>query len=108
MHMTLRSPRKRRTIADEHMKTLPPFFLCLLSGLLLFAAWPISPLTVLIFVAWVPLFLLEQQCRTLSRFFGWTYLTLLLWNIGSTWWICEASVIGGLLAILINPLLMCI
>jgi apolipoprotein N-acyltransferase len=33
---------------------------------------------------------------------------MLVWNFGTTWWICEASVPGGLLAILLNPLLMSI
>jgi apolipoprotein N-acyltransferase len=90
------------------MKKFPALFLSLLSGLLLFAAWPVSPLSILLFFAFVPLLWLEHQGTSRSRFFGFTYLAMLTWNLGSTWWICEASLGGGLLAILINPLLMCI
>jgi apolipoprotein N-acyltransferase len=90
------------------MKILSPLFLSVLSGILLFAAWPVSPFTFLIFVAFVPLLLLEDGSLDRSSFFGWTYLTLLLWNIGTTWWTFEASIPGGLLAIILNPLLMCI
>jgi apolipoprotein N-acyltransferase len=90
------------------MKTFSPLLLSLLSGLLLFAAWPVSPLTFLIFLAFVPLLWLEQQSKSRSSFFGWTYLTLLIWNIGTTWWICGASVSGGVMAMVLNPLLMCI
>jgi apolipoprotein N-acyltransferase len=90
------------------MKKLPPLFLSLLSGLLLFAAWPVSAFTFLIFIALIPLLWLEEQCSSRGQFFLWSYLTLFIWNIGTTWWICEASVTGGLLAILLNPLLMSI
>jgi apolipoprotein N-acyltransferase len=90
------------------MKKIPPFFLAALSGLLLFAAWPVSPLTFLIFVAFVPLIWLEQQATRALKFFGWSYLTLLIWNAATTWWVCNSTLPGGISAILANSLLMSI
>jgi apolipoprotein N-acyltransferase len=90
------------------VKKVHPLLLSLLSGLLLFAAWPVSPLTFLIFIAFVPLLWLEQQMTRQSRFFGWTYLTMLAWNISTTWWVLNSTIPGGASAILANSLLMCI
>lgn len=90
------------------MKKFPPLLLSLLSGVLLYAAWPMSPLTFLIFIAFVPLLWLEQQGVLRKKFFGWTYLTMLVWNLATTWWVCYSTVPGGISAILANSLLMCI
>jgi apolipoprotein N-acyltransferase len=90
------------------VKKIHPFLLSVLSGLLLFAAWPVSPLTILIFVAFVPLLWLEQRSTRAIKFFGWSYLTLLIWNVATTWWVCNSTLPGGLSAILANSLLMCI
>jgi apolipoprotein N-acyltransferase len=83
-------------------------FLSLSSGILLWLSWPVSPLTFFIFFAFVPLLLLETAVRSRLSFLGWTYLTLLIWNIGSTWWICNSTLPGGVAAIVLNSLLMCI
>ena len=90
------------------MKKLHPALLSALTGLLLYAAWPESPLTLLIFIAFIPLLWLERQGVRRARFFGWTYLSMLIWNIGATWWIWNASIPGALGAILVNSLLMCL
>jgi len=90
------------------LKKFRPLFLSLLSGFLLFAAWPVSSLTAFIFFAFVPLLLLEQTCKNRFIFLGWTYLTLLIWNIGTTWWTCNSTVPGGIAAIVANSGLMCI
>lgn len=82
--------------------------LAALTGLLLYAAWPESPLTLLIFVAFIPLLWLERQGIRRARFFGWTYLAMFIWNIGATWWIWNASIPGAIGAIVLNSLLMCI
>jgi apolipoprotein N-acyltransferase len=90
------------------MKKFHPLFFSLLSGLLLFAAWPVSPFGFLIFFAFVPLLWLEQYCARGGQFFRWTYLTLLVWNITTTWWVCNSTIPGGIAAILANSLLMSI
>jgi apolipoprotein N-acyltransferase len=80
----------------------------LLSGGLLFAAWPTSSFTFLVFIAFVPLLWLEQQGIRRRKFFGWAYLTLLTWNATTTWWVWNATAPGALGAILANSLLMCL
>jgi len=90
------------------MKKCHPLLLSLLSGLLLYAAWPASPLTFLIFIAFVPLLWLEQQGMRRRKFFGWTYITMLTWNAATTWWIWNASGPGAIGAILANSLIMCL
>jgi apolipoprotein N-acyltransferase len=76
-------------------------------GLLLYAAWPVSPLTFLIFVAWVPLLWLETKVQSRKKFFGLTYITMFVWNVATTWWIWNASPPGAVAAFLANSLLMC-
>jgi apolipoprotein N-acyltransferase len=90
------------------LKKIHPFFLSALTGLLLFAAWPVSPLTFLIFIAFVPLLWLERQGMRRAKFFGWVYLSMLIWNIGATWWVWNSTAPGAVGAILANSLLMCV
>lgn len=90
------------------MKKFQPILLSLLSGLLFFLAWPMVNLTVAIFFAFIPLLLLEQQQYSRLKFFGLIYLALFTWNISTTWWIWNASMVGAWLAIFVNSLLMCI
>jgi apolipoprotein N-acyltransferase len=90
------------------MKKLHPAPLSALTGLLLYAAWPESPLTLLIFIAFIPLLWLDRQGIRRARFFGWVYLSMLIWNIGATWWIWNSTGPGAAAAILANSLLMCV
>jgi apolipoprotein N-acyltransferase len=90
------------------LKKPHPLLLSSLSGLLLFAAWPVSPLTFLIFIAFIPLLWLEQQGVRRKKFFGWVYLSMLIWNAAATWWIWNATGPGAVAAILANSLLMCL
>ena len=56
----------------------------------------------------VPLLIMERMA-TLSRskhFFWWHYGTFVLWNAVTTWWVCEATVGGGIFAVLANALQM--
>ncbi len=91
----------------NHLKRFTNFLLALASGLLLFAAWPVSPLTMLIFFAWIPLLWLEERVSSRKKFFGLTYITMFIWNIATTWWIWNASAPGAISAFLANSLLMC-
>jgi apolipoprotein N-acyltransferase len=90
------------------LKKTHPLLLSLLSGGLLFAAWPVSPLTFLVFIAFIPLLWLERRGIRRKRFFGWVYLTMLTWNAATTWWIWNATEPGAVGAILANSLLMCL
>jgi apolipoprotein N-acyltransferase len=80
----------------------------LLGGILLWAAWPVSSLTLLIFIAWVPLLWIEDNISNWKKFFGLTYLHMFVWNITVTWWVWNASLPGALSAFIANSLIMCI
>jgi len=84
--------------------------LSLLSGALLGAAW-FPPLTFLIFIAWVPLFILTEEIlqkakRPKASVFLFSYITFVVWNTIATWWTWFASPGGCIAAILANSLLM--
>lgn len=75
---------------------------------MLFAAWPVSPLTFLIFIAFIPLLWMERQGIRRKKFFGWVYLSMLIWNVATTWWVWNATGPGAIGAFLANSLLMCL
>jgi apolipoprotein N-acyltransferase len=93
---------------------LKPAVLALLGAALLWAGWPVhpAPLPLLLFVGWVPYLLLEHQLtRRGARkrtVFLYTYLTLLLWNAFTTWWVSYSTLGGGITAVILNALLMCL
>ncbi|GJH41023.1 apolipoprotein N-acyltransferase [Capnocytophaga sp. HP1101] len=85
--------------------------LALLSGALLASAWVTYGITILIFIALVPLLLMEARIRrdcqhTKRKVFALSYLAFLTWNIPTTWWIWYSTQIGAVFAILANTLLM--
>ncbi len=96
------------------MKTYQLFLLSLLSGLLLAFAWFPNGFTPFIFIAFVPLLIAEnavyiapERYKSLTLI-TCSYLTFLVWNIITTWWIKNASFGGAAMAILCNALLMTI
>ena len=70
--------------------------LSILTGTLLSLSW-YSFLTPLAFVALVPLLELEQQIyegnfkRPKLTFFGYSFLSMVVWNVGVIWWLWNAS-----------------
>lgn len=87
------------------------YLLSLLSGLLFTIAFPYTgSLTPLVFVAWVPLLLTENAILEANYRSGkvliHAYLTFFTFNLGSTWWVWNASAGGAVLAILLNSMLM--
>ena len=91
-----------------------PPLLALLGAALLWAGWPIhpAPLTVLLFVGFVPYLRLEQvlteQGAKRGRVFANTYFFLLLWNAFTTWWVSYSTLGGGIAAVVLNAALMCL
>jgi len=82
--------------------------LALTSGLLLGLPWSVSALFFVVFVAWVPLFRLEEEVRHHANpyvIFNYAFVSFLLWNILGTWWIGRAQFLGAILIILANSLL---
>ena len=90
------------------MKRYINLFIAITGGLLLWAAWPASSLSVIIFFAWLPLLWLESKIESRKKFFGLTYVTMFIWNVSTTWWIWNASAPGAVSAFLANSLLMCL
>lgn len=94
------------------MKKNNLLFLSILSGILLAFGWPEIGFSFLLFIALIPLLILENEIfeRKLPSFslFKYSYLTFVIWNSITTWWTCNASVGGGLMAILANSFLMSI
>ena len=83
-------------------------FLALLSGLLLGMPWSDSDLFWLVFLAWVPLLVLEEDLRHHPNpytVFNYALVSFLLWNVLGTWWITQVQFVGALLIILANALL---
>ncbi|MDP3353854.1 MAG: apolipoprotein N-acyltransferase, partial [Flavobacteriaceae bacterium] len=86
--------------------------LAVLSGLLLAISWPTYGFPLFLFIAFVPLLWVEYQIRKstttkkLPKVFGYSYLTFLIWNSITTWWIWYATPFGMFFALIVNSLLM--
>lgn len=69
-------------------------------------------LTFLLFVAWIPLLLVEDSIETnryrAGKVLIHSYLAFLIYNIGTTWWIWFADPTGAIMAFLFNSTLMAI
>lgn len=92
-----------------------PYYLLLLSvtsGVLFWLGWPPFKFPFFLFFAIVPLLAIENYCtlenyrRPGRVFFGYAYLTLFLWNILTTWWVYNATLVGAIFMVLANALLM--
>ncbi|MES2761533.1 MAG: apolipoprotein N-acyltransferase [Bacteroidota bacterium] len=93
---------------------VPNYILAIISGLLFSAGW-FAPITILLFFAWVPLFIIEDRISTnleikrkKTKIIWLSYFAFFIWNICVTWWIYYASFGGAVLAIVCNPVFMCI
>jgi apolipoprotein N-acyltransferase len=86
------------------------FVFSILSGILMFISFPYTgSFTFLVFVSWVPLLIIENSIlnyKSSKHLFVHAYLTFLIYNIGTTWWIWYADEGGMLFAVLLNSLLM--
>jgi apolipoprotein N-acyltransferase len=78
--------------------------LTLLSALLLSLPWYENFSGVLLLVALVPLLVVERDFAVNRRTGFWKYagLCLLLWNVATTWWICNATLFGMVAAVIGN------
>ncbi len=88
-----------------------PLFLAFLSGLLLALGWPTYGCPLLLFMGFIPLLLAEKywrEQRKKAKLKVWAnaYLTFLIFNFITTWWLFYASAFGMLFAVLVNSLLM--
>jgi apolipoprotein N-acyltransferase len=84
------------------------FLRALIIGALLSLAW--SPLN-LFPLMWLGWWLLLQEVResdSIRQAMARVYLPLVLWNLGSTYWLMMATVAGGIAAILANAVVLAI
>lgn len=88
------------------MKTKYLILLSILSGLLLAAAWPERGFTSLIFVALVPILFVQQHIGDSNKkgMFWLSWLTFLIWNVLTTWWIWYSTSVGSIAAFVLNAL----
>src|SRR5690606_1897622 len=85
--------------------------LSLISGLLMTISFPYTgSLTLVVFISWVPLLFVEEYISIKNyrsrKVFTNAYLTFFIYNLGTTWWVWNASGGGAALAIILNSLLM--
>lgn len=80
----------------------------ILTGGLLVVAWPVFWLALLLFIAWVPLLIIANNATKKLTFFGYTFLSILIWNVGTTYWMWNSTDVGSVAAIITNSLLMCV
>jgi apolipoprotein N-acyltransferase len=86
--------------------------LALASGIILALGWPTYGFPLLLFVAFVPLLLAEQQLRLSDvkrkglKLFGLAYLSFVIWNLITTSWLRFADVFGASFAVFVNSALM--
>lgn len=87
-----------------------PLGLSLFCGILLFAGWTPYPLFFLVFIAWIPLLQLMElgvkQGKSTLWFWKWSYLSMFIWNLGTTWWVWFASKGGAIAMLFANSFLM--
>ena len=86
------------------MRTIYKILLSLLTGLLLSAAWPTNGFTPLIFIAFVPLlYLHDRSCEDKrSNVFAFSFLSFLVWNSLTTWWVWNSTPAGSIAMLLLN------
>lgn len=88
--------------------------LALLSGVLFAISWPTYGFPLFLFLAFVPLLLIEKEIREQNpkknnlRILGYSYLSFFIFNTATTWWLYYATPFGVSFAILANSLLMSI
>ncbi len=84
-----------------------------LSGVLLALAFPPFPLTFLLFVAFVPLLLVEDEIsrkeeKSLRKIWWYSYHSFVVWNILATWWVANSALAAGMIANFLNAFFMTI
>lgn len=102
--------RKRKV--NAHRRWLA---LSVISAACLSLGFPPFPTTFTVLVGFVPLFFIEREVMTDDRiknpfgtlvFYG--YISFVLWNILTTYWVANTALVAGVVAILANSLLMLI
>lgn len=88
------------------------FYLATLTGLLLWLGFPDMPFMPLLFLAFVPLLLIEEELKNTPRGFRklafYAFHAFFLWNVLSTFWVTNTAFFAGIFANVVNAGLMVI
>ena len=112
IYVVLVSVKIDKAMAAINFKKKHLILLALLSGILLSAAWPSNGFSLLAFIALVPLLLVEYYISNNPKQFArgtivlYSYITFLSFNLLTTWWVITSTVVGGLLAFVLNSFFM--
>jgi apolipoprotein N-acyltransferase len=87
-------------------KRLNRWILTLVSGLLLSISWPVNGFPFLLFIAFVPILILNEKFGKGKggAFFLHTYVAILIWNVLTTWWVYNSTPVA-IVAFTANSLL---
>ena len=94
------------------MKKYQLYLLSILSGILFSISWPERGFPFLIFFAFIPLLFIENYISNnkdkFTKFSIFTYsaIAIFIWNVLTLYWIKNASIFGGAMAVLVNTLFM--
>jgi apolipoprotein N-acyltransferase len=83
-----------------------------LSALAFWLSWPSISFSILLFIAFIPLLIIEHEISSNKEtgskgaIFRYTFLSFLIWNILSSYWIWNASAFGMIVAVLLNSTMM--
>ena len=97
---------------NKGIRFLYRFGLALLSGILLWLSWPPHGLAFLSFFAFVPLLMVSQSLAEedarlpFLKGMGYSYLTFVVWNILTTWWVKNSTLEGCIAMVVLNSLFM--
>ena len=82
----------------------------LLFAVLMSIPWLVPHMGVLALVGFLPLLLADDIATQLKmkHFWVYSYVAFVLWNAFTTFWVCNATVGGGIFAVLANALQMCL
>ena len=83
-------------------------FLALFSGFLLALSWPSIGISFIIFLAFVPLLILEDEAKNGREVFGYSYISFFIFNIITTYWVWYSTPLGSVFAFVVNSFLMSI
>ena len=95
-----------------YLKKKHLILLSTLSGLLLTFGWPANGFPFFLFLGFVPLLFIEDYIYNNKTrfnrfsFFGYTVISMIVWNSLTTYWIYFSTAFGGIAAVLLNTILM--
>ena len=94
------------------MKKSHLLLLSIATGLLLSLSWPMNGFPGLLFIAFLPLYFMEDQIASQQgKYSSWAPFLfslpgMAIWNGLTTFWIYNSSAVGGVVAITLNSILM--